>query len=246
MRSCHSRFAANRCPAPTNHQTTSLSHSTDRALPPQRPTASDQHGCHVEHHAPALPNEQQYVRGSTLCQAIYDRVPTGARTRRDRHARSGNRYTRAQRSCPTSIALAGGWLRAVNGARMGSFESVSTRAARAGVPRRSASGCRGVRPGRVDRNRERPRTPLRSSTRPPPSQRRHPGRTRARAIAATDPSSFVWATSKTAMARYRVTNTSQPAVTGTIVFRQPARRARRRHALGLGRDQRRQGHPDRF
>jgi hypothetical protein len=41
------------------------------------------------------------------------------------------------------------------------------------------------------------------------------------AIAATDPSPFVWATSKTAMALYRVTNTSQPAVTGTIVFGSP-------------------------
>jgi hypothetical protein len=41
------------------------------------------------------------------------------------------------------------------------------------------------------------------------------------AIAATDPSPFVWATSKTAIALYRVKNTSPPAVTGTIVFGSP-------------------------
>jgi hypothetical protein len=36
------------------------------------------------------------------------------------------------------------------------------------------------------------------------------------AIAATDPSRFVWAISKTNKAVYRITNTSTPAVTGTI------------------------------
>jgi serine/threonine protein kinase len=38
------------------------------------------------------------------------------------------------------------------------------------------------------------------------------------AIAATDPGPFVWAISKSQKTVYRVTNTSQPAVTGTIVF----------------------------
>jgi serine/threonine protein kinase len=38
------------------------------------------------------------------------------------------------------------------------------------------------------------------------------------AIAATDPGPFVWALSKSQKTVYRVTNTSQPAVTGTIVF----------------------------
>ena len=38
------------------------------------------------------------------------------------------------------------------------------------------------------------------------------------AIAATDPSRFVWAISKSKKAVYRITNTSTPAVTGTIKF----------------------------
>ncbi len=41
------------------------------------------------------------------------------------------------------------------------------------------------------------------------------------AIAATDPGPFVWAISKTAMTLYRVTNTSTPAVTGTVTFGSP-------------------------
>jgi serine/threonine protein kinase len=41
------------------------------------------------------------------------------------------------------------------------------------------------------------------------------------AIAATDPSPFVWAISKSTMTLYQVTNTSKPAVTGTIVFASP-------------------------
>ncbi len=41
------------------------------------------------------------------------------------------------------------------------------------------------------------------------------------AIAAIDPSPFVWAISKSAMTLYRVTNTSTPAVRGTIVFGSP-------------------------
>jgi serine/threonine protein kinase len=41
------------------------------------------------------------------------------------------------------------------------------------------------------------------------------------AIAATDPSPFVWAMSKSQKTVYRVTNTSRPAVTGTIVFNSP-------------------------
>ncbi len=41
------------------------------------------------------------------------------------------------------------------------------------------------------------------------------------AIAATDPSPFVWAISRSAMTLYRITNTSNPAVTGTIVFGSP-------------------------
>lgn len=40
-------------------------------------------------------------------------------------------------------------------------------------------------------------------------------------IAATDPSPFVWAISKSTRTLYRVTNTSQPAVTGTVVFHSP-------------------------
>jgi hypothetical protein len=38
------------------------------------------------------------------------------------------------------------------------------------------------------------------------------------AIAAVDPGPFVWAMSKSRKAVYRITNTSKPAVTGTIVF----------------------------
>ena len=38
------------------------------------------------------------------------------------------------------------------------------------------------------------------------------------AIAGTDPGPFVWAISKSQKTVYRVTNTSKPAVTGTIVF----------------------------
>jgi serine/threonine protein kinase len=41
------------------------------------------------------------------------------------------------------------------------------------------------------------------------------------AIAATDPSPFVWAISQSRRTVYRVTNTSKPAVTGTIVFNSP-------------------------
>jgi hypothetical protein len=41
------------------------------------------------------------------------------------------------------------------------------------------------------------------------------------AIAATDPSPFVWAMNKSQKTVYRVTNTSRPAVTGTIVFNSP-------------------------
>jgi serine/threonine protein kinase len=41
------------------------------------------------------------------------------------------------------------------------------------------------------------------------------------AIAATDPGPFVWAISKSQRTVYRVTNTSKPAVTGTIVFGSP-------------------------
>lgn len=41
------------------------------------------------------------------------------------------------------------------------------------------------------------------------------------AIAATDPGPFVWAISKSQKTVYRVTNTSKPAVTGTIVFNSP-------------------------
>jgi serine/threonine protein kinase len=41
------------------------------------------------------------------------------------------------------------------------------------------------------------------------------------AIAAVDPGPFVWAISKSQRAVYRVTNTSKPAVTGTIVFKSP-------------------------
>lgn len=41
------------------------------------------------------------------------------------------------------------------------------------------------------------------------------------AIAATDPGPFVWAISKGQRTVYRVTNTSKPAVTGTIVFNSP-------------------------
>jgi Protein kinase domain len=41
------------------------------------------------------------------------------------------------------------------------------------------------------------------------------------AIAATDPGPFVWAISKSQRTVYRVTNTSKPAVTGTIVFASP-------------------------
>jgi Protein kinase domain len=41
------------------------------------------------------------------------------------------------------------------------------------------------------------------------------------AIAATDPSPFVWAISKSAMTLYRVTNTSTPAVTGSVTFGSP-------------------------
>jgi hypothetical protein len=39
------------------------------------------------------------------------------------------------------------------------------------------------------------------------------------AIAATDPGPFVWAISKSRKTLYRVTNTSKPAVTGTVVFK---------------------------
>jgi serine/threonine-protein kinase len=38
------------------------------------------------------------------------------------------------------------------------------------------------------------------------------------AIAATDPSPFVWAISQSAMTLYRITNTSTPVVTGAVVF----------------------------
>ena len=38
------------------------------------------------------------------------------------------------------------------------------------------------------------------------------------AIAATDPSPFVWAISKQNKAVYRITNTDTPAVTGAITF----------------------------
>lgn len=41
------------------------------------------------------------------------------------------------------------------------------------------------------------------------------------AIAATDPGPFVWAISKSQKTLYRVTNTSKPAVTGTVVFTSP-------------------------
>jgi hypothetical protein len=41
------------------------------------------------------------------------------------------------------------------------------------------------------------------------------------AIAATDPGPFVWAISKGRKTLYRVTNTSKPAVTGTVVFNSP-------------------------
>jgi hypothetical protein len=41
------------------------------------------------------------------------------------------------------------------------------------------------------------------------------------AIAATDPGPFVWAISQSARTLYRVTNTSRPAVTGTVVFGSP-------------------------
>ena len=41
------------------------------------------------------------------------------------------------------------------------------------------------------------------------------------AIAATDPGPFVWAISKSQKALYRVTNASNPAVTGTVVFNSP-------------------------
>jgi hypothetical protein len=41
------------------------------------------------------------------------------------------------------------------------------------------------------------------------------------AIAATDPSPFVWVMSKSQKTVYRVTNTSRPSVTGTIVFNSP-------------------------
>jgi Protein kinase domain len=41
------------------------------------------------------------------------------------------------------------------------------------------------------------------------------------AIAATDPGPFVWAISKSAMTLYRVTNTSAPAVTGSVTFGSP-------------------------
>jgi serine/threonine-protein kinase len=40
-------------------------------------------------------------------------------------------------------------------------------------------------------------------------------------VAATDPSPFVWAISRSARTLYRVTNASQPAVTGTVVFGSP-------------------------
>ena len=41
------------------------------------------------------------------------------------------------------------------------------------------------------------------------------------ALAATNRSRFVWAISKSAKKLYRITNTSKPAVTGTIVFASP-------------------------
>jgi serine/threonine protein kinase len=41
------------------------------------------------------------------------------------------------------------------------------------------------------------------------------------AIAATDPGPFVWAISRSARTLYRVTNTSTPAVTGTVAFGSP-------------------------
>jgi hypothetical protein len=41
------------------------------------------------------------------------------------------------------------------------------------------------------------------------------------AIAVTDPSPFVWAISTSTMALYLITNTSKPAVTGTIAFGSP-------------------------
>ncbi len=40
-------------------------------------------------------------------------------------------------------------------------------------------------------------------------------------IAATDPSPFVWAISKSTMTLYRITNTSDPSVTGRVVFGSP-------------------------
>ena len=41
------------------------------------------------------------------------------------------------------------------------------------------------------------------------------------AIAATDPGPYVWALSKSQRTVYRLTNTSRPAVTGSIVFNSP-------------------------
>jgi hypothetical protein len=122
----------------------------------------------------------------------------------------------------TSITWGGGWLWAVNGAANGLVRvsldtSGSGTACRAGERPVAVAFDQGVwiatANGHVTRFDPRPghlRVNADISVAP-----------ELDAIAATDPSPFVWATSKTAMALYRVTNTSQPAVTGTIVFGSP-------------------------
>ena len=73
----------------------------------------------------------------------------------------------------------------------------------------------------MDRNAQRPRDPIRSSAWPTKVNSDIAVAPELDAIAATDPGPFVWAISKSTRTLYRVTNTSKPAVTGTIVFGSP-------------------------